>query len=767
MHARRRRGWLAGGVAAASGGSVLVLSPLPTGTATGVASGMHVVALAVALVALMQGARRGDAPMRRTRYWLAGSLLVTVVGSVAGLGYIAVQGSVPVPSLGDVAIAWVPMAIVGFWLVPTGQGRSAGTLRLVADGTVAASALFLTSWLLAIEPLWHTGRWSPAGRAVETLYPLCDVFVAAVALAVLSRARSDVRELLNFATAGLVLIAVSDTGSAVLLAQRGVSQFGWPDATLQAGLVLIVFAALSRPRGTPERRSYAVIDRTVLFVPVVVAVTVTLWHVAVVAPLTITDAIPAAIMVAAIVARQFVYIRELSLAGDQHRYDAAHDALTGLGNRKAFFERLGEHLGTPGSGTAAVLLFDLDGFKEINDTFGHDVGDDVLVSFATSLRELAPEAFVARLGGDEFAVLVTGADHERRAVALGTAVARGHRLSTEGRGPLQISCSTGVALSRAGDVSEVLLRRADLAMYAAKASPVSRLAFFSDEMAAVADRRHLLAAALRGAADRGEMSLLYQPLYRLSDRSLAGAEALLRWEHPQFGAVSPTEFIPIAEDTGCIDELGAWVLDQALSQVAAWRRGGRELPWLFVNVSAPQFTEALPTTVGAALARHDISPQQLILEITESQVPAYASSLPMQRLRETGVRIAVDDFGAGYSSFSQLARLPVDILKIDRDVIANLGRAAGRPVLDAIIGLATALGLATVAEGIELEEQADHVGSAGIDFVQGFYFSRPMPADALADGLSTSFVVPAKHRVVAGRRAGPSAAVPEPRDPQR
>jgi diguanylate cyclase (GGDEF)-like protein len=534
--------------------------------------------------------------------------------------------------------------------------------------------------------------------------------------------------------------------------------------------MFIIFAALSRPRGTPERRSYATIDRTALFIPVVLAVAVALWHIAAVAPLTFTDAIPAAVMVAAIVSRQFMYIRELSRAGDQHRYDAAHDALTGLANRKAFFERLGEHLRTPESGTAAVMLFDLDGFKEINDTFGHDVGDDVLLSFATSLREQGPDAFVARLGGDEFAVLVTGADQELRAVTLGTAVARGQRLSSDGRGPVQVSCSIGIALSRPGDVSEVLLRRADLAMYAAKASPLSRLACFSDEMAAVADRRHLLAAALGGAAERGEMSLLYQPLYRLSDRSLAGAEALLRWEHPQFGSVSPTEFIPIAEDTRCIDELGAWVLEQALSQVAAWRRDGRELPWLFVNVSAPQFTDALPMTVAAALARHDIRPDQLILEITESQVPAYASSRPMQRLRETGVRIAVDDFGAGYSSFSQLARLPVDILKIDRDVIANLGRVAGRPVLDAIIGLATALGLATVAEGIEREEQADHAGSAGIDFVQGFYFSRPMAGEALADGLATSIEVPSGPVVVAGRRGGaarPSGVVPSARDPQR
>jgi diguanylate cyclase (GGDEF)-like protein len=740
MRGRRWRGWTAVCVAAASALAVLALAPLPTSTATGLASAMHVVAMGVALVVLVRGARNGDGLMRRTRYCFAGAVLATVVGALAGLGYVVAQGSIPVPSLGDISLAWVPLAVVGFWLVPTRNGRSAGTLRLVTDGAVAASSLFFISWLLAIEPLWQTGRWSATGRAVEMLYPLCDVFVAAVALAVLPRARSDVRELINYAAAGLLLIAFSDSWSTVLLAERGVIAFGWPDATIQAGLVMLIFGAIGRPRSQPERRSYSTIDHSVLYIPVLVAMCVGIWHLADGNSFTLREGIPGAVMLTAIVVRQIVFTRELSRAADRHRYAAAHDGLTGLANRKAFFDRLGEHLRTPGSGTAAVLLFDLDGFKEINDSFGHDVGDEVLASFAAALREQAPSELVARLGGDEFAMLVTGDDLELRAVSMGNHLAAGRRLATAGRGALQVSCSIGIALSRPDDASESLLRRADLAMYVAKRSPMSRLACFSDEMAVVADRRHLLAAALDGATERREMSLVYQPLYRLCDRSLAGAEALLRWEHPRFGAVSPSEFIPIAEDTGCIDAIGAWVLEQAVAQVAAWRHSGHELPWLFVNVSAPQFTDELPDLVRSALARHGVRPGQLILEITESQVPAFGASRPMQRLREMGVRIAVDDFGSGYSSFAQLARLPVDILKIDREVIANLGHVGGRPVLDAIIGLATALGLSTVAEGIEHGDDAEQATNAGIDFVQGFFFSRPLSADAVTSLLDSGSI---------------------------
>jgi EAL domain-containing protein (putative c-di-GMP-specific phosphodiesterase class I) len=298
-----------------------------------------------------------------------------------------------------------------------------------------------------------------------------------------------------------------------------------------------------------------------------------------------------------------------------------------------------------------------------------------------------------------------------------------------------LGSSIGIAVLRDGDTPADALRRADLAMYSAKRSPTARLAVFSEDMADEAQRRHLLVAALAGAVDRGEMRLVYQPLYRLGDASLAGAEVLLRWTHPLFGAVPPDECIPLAEESGHINQIGAWVLEQSVAQMAAWERQGRHLPQLYVNVAARQFTDDLPALVADVLDRHGMQPSRLTLEITESQLPDLAANRPMQVLRKSGVQIALDDFGAGYSSLAQLARLPVDILKIDRDFIRNLGEAAGRPVMDAIINLAKALGLVTVAEGIEDMGQAVEATNAGVDFAQGYLFSRPIPPEELADRL--------------------------------
>ena len=698
----RRRSGKAVVVALLSALGVLGLSPLPTSTSTAIASVMHVAAMAIALVVLVRGARRGDLPMRRTRFWLAGSLTATIVGGLAGFGYVLVQGSVPVPSLGDLTLLWVPMAVIGFWCVPTGQGRSAGTIRLVADGAVAASALFFTSWLLVIEPVWRIGRGSLTGRTVEVLYPVCDIFVAAVALAVLPRARSDVRELLNFVTAGLLLIALSDSASAVLFARRGVAEFGWPDATVQAGLVLLIFGARSRPIGVPDRRSHAGIDRHLPYLPIVIAGGVGLRQIALGHRLALSEALPGAVMLAALVWRQFVYMREISLAADQHRYDASHDSLTGLANRTAFFARLGEHLRTPGSGTAAVLLFDLDGFKEVNDTHGHDVGDDILLSFATDLRHRAPYAMAARLGGDEFAVLVTGDHAELLAVTFGNTLAEGHRLATRGHGSLHVTCSIGIALSRPEDSSESLLRRADLAMYTAKRSPVCRLACFSDDMADSANRRHLLGADLERAVEAGELALAYQPLYGLADRSVIGAEAMLRWTHRDLGPVLPHELLQIAEDIGYMEKLVAWTLDQAVWQMACWSRCAGSPQSVLVSLPGSQFSAALPNVLGVVLQTHGVDAYRVILEVTASELPGIANSRGLQRLHDLGARIAVDDVGNGYSSFALLARSPIDMLRISRKDILSLEGVTRQRVLDALLGLAAALGLTAVTTGIDV-----------------------------------------------------------------
>ncbi len=729
--------------------SVVPLWALERETATALAGLMHAAALAVAIVAMIVAARASAGPMRAARWCFVASLTAVAAGTLIAVGYVVTVGAVPVPSLADaVLFLWVPLAILGFWRVPTRDGIGVPTRRLVADAAVAASALLFASWLVVLQPMLATGRWSNLGLATQLAYPVCDAVVVALVLSLLPRARADLRAFLNCVAAGLLLIAVSDSGSALLLSQRGVVAFGWPDVTLQAGMALLAFAALSRHRPVMNpRRRFARIDLLLPFVPVVLAAGVGLSHIATVGSLTLDAALLGALMLAALLARQAVYIAELSGAAARHRHAASHDELTGLANRKAFLERLEEHVTTPGAPPAAVLIADLDGFKEVNDSFGHDCGDVLLARFAAARAAGAGTHVPARLGGDVFAVLVVDDDPETTALTLA------RRLLAAGLPPASgvvLSCSIGVAGLRPGDLAVDALRRADLAMYSAKRARQSHVAVFVDAMAEQSDRRNLLIAALPGAVARGEMQLVYQPLYRLADHRIAGAEALLRWRHPLFGAVPPDEFIPLAEDSGQIREIGSWVLDAALEQLARWDVEGRQLDRLFVNAAAAQFTDDLPELVATTLRRYGIAAERLTLEITESELPDLAANSAMSMLRETGVHIALDDFGSGYSSLAQLARLPVDVLKIDRDVIRNLDATAGRPVLDAIVGLAKALGLATVAEGIETGCQAAAAADGGVDYAQGYLFSRPLPPDELT-------------QLLPRRSDGPATRVPQPR----
>jgi len=731
-------------VSALSAATVVPLWALPSQTAGAVAGVLHLATLLVAVLFMLRSARSGDPAMRRPRRILAAALITSAAGALLGLAYVVLAGSIPIPSIVDpVTLAWVPLAVFGFWLVPTREGLSGRTARLLADGAVAASSLFFASWLAVLEPLASTGRYGNLGLGVALAYPVLDVFVAAMVLSLLPRVRADLRPFLNCVAAALLLITLSDSGSAVLLAQRGVTRFAWPDLTVQAGMALLAMGALAHRRPVLRNRAVgSALDRYLTYAPIGFALAVGIWHGATAHTFGSDEGVLIALMIACIVARQAVYSRELGLTAAAHHRDAVHDALTGLANRKAFFARLQEHVSTPGCGTAAVLLLDLDGFKEVNDTLGHQAGDDVLVAYAARLTAAAPGDLVARLGGDEFAVLIVGDDAEAHALALADRVTSPDRSAAAATVQLP-ACSIGVSVLRPGDAAADPLRRADLAMYSAKRSSTCRLALFTDDMAGEADRRHLLVSALPGATGRGEMRLVYQPLYRLNDGTLAGAEALLRWTHPLLGAVPPDEFIPLAEDTGYINQIGLWVLEQSVAQMARWEHEGRFLARLFVNVAAVQFTDDLPGQVARVLHRHGLQAARLTVEITESQLPGLGVNQAMRRLRESGVHVALDDFGSGYSSLAQLARLPVDILKIDREFITNLGEEAGRPVMDAIVNLAKALGLATVAEGIEDLGQAAEANNAGIDFAQGYLFSRPVPGDELAARLPRVSAEPA------------------------
>jgi diguanylate cyclase (GGDEF)-like protein len=422
-------------------------------------------------------------------------------------------------------------------------------------------------------------------------------------------------------------------------------------------------------------------------------------------------------------------------------HQALHDPLTGHANRTLFLDRMahalsrGERNGDP----TTVLFLDLDGFKTVNDSLGHGVGDQLLCAVGERLNDcVRPSDTIARLGGDEFAVLL-----EETGIDIGTEVA-GRITETlsspflvEGR-QVAARASIGIASGPAGKrTADELLRDADLAMYHAKRLGKARHAVFEASMHTAALERLELEADLARAITSGEMLVHYQPIVRLADGSLTGVEALVRWNRPGRGLVSPQEFIPVAEESDLIVKIGRQVLEDACRQAGAWCSGHRPTSplQLSVNLSARQLVDpGLVADVEGALSRSGFDPTLLVMEITESILMEQSdrAMVSIAALKSLGVRLAIDDFGTGYSSLSYLRRFPVDVLKIDKTFIAALvGGPEDAALPRAIIRLAQTLQLVTVAEGIETADQLARLQELGCDFGQGYLFSRPLPADAM------------------------------------
>jgi diguanylate cyclase (GGDEF)-like protein len=425
---------------------------------------------------------------------------------------------------------------------------------------------------------------------------------------------------------------------------------------------------------------------------------------------------------------------------------AQYDALTGLANRTLFNDRLAQAIARAHrtEQPVALLFVDLDRFKEINDSLGHEAGDAVLRETAARLRAHLREGdSVARLGGDEFTVIledVAGPD-EVRAVAQKLMRAFAEPIVVDGQ-DLFPTLSIGVALyPRDGDTAEALLRHADTAMYQAKAEGRDGFQFYAPTMSAAVTERVTLEGRLRQALERGEFQLHYQPVVRLQTGEVASLEALLRWRHPEDGLIAPGRFIAVAEQTGLIVPIGAWVLRNALATLAAWRSGGADAPaYVSVNVSARQFrAPGFVEQVRDELADSGLPAEALLLEITESLLLRDDDQVwtDLAALRALGVRIAIDDFGTGYSSLSYLRQVPIDVLKIDRSFIQSM---AGSPqqtaLVDGIIRLAHTLGLQVVAEGIEDAAERDLLIGMGCTLGQGYLFARPMPAEQAARWLA-------------------------------
>jgi diguanylate cyclase (GGDEF)-like protein len=443
-------------------------------------------------------------------------------------------------------------------------------------------------------------------------------------------------------------------------------------------------------------------------------------------------------------------IAERRLADQRVVHMAHHDALTGLPNRTLLADRVGQAIARAhrSGGMLAVLFLDLDRFKNVNDSFGHAVGDMLLTSVSARLTASRREDdTVARLGGDEFIISIPDVSGAPEAEAVAARILAdlakpftisGHQLHADG--------SIGIALyPRDGDTAETLMRNADTAMYHAKESGRANYQFFSAQLTERVSRRLSTETNLRRALERGEFIVHYQPLVNLATGHVDGGEALLRWPQEDQRIISPVEFIPIAEDTGLIVPLGEWVLLEACAQAQAWQAQHPGLR-VAVNLSARQFRQKnLIGMIEQVLGESRLAPSLLELELTEGMLMHNVEEAAriLLRLDEIGVRLAIDDFGTGYSSLSYLKRFPIHTLKIDRSFVRDISTDPDdAAIVTAIVAMARSLNLVVTAEGVETEEQAAFLRSLTCDYAQGFHFGQPMPSTEFAARLGVAGTPP-------------------------
>ncbi|HET9103338.1 MAG TPA: EAL domain-containing protein [Solirubrobacteraceae bacterium] len=437
---------------------------------------------------------------------------------------------------------------------------------------------------------------------------------------------------------------------------------------------------------------------------------------------------------------------ERQVSDDDVRHRALHDELTGLPNRVLFVDRLQQAVARlrRTQGLAAVLFLDLDRFNLVNDSLGHGTGDELLALTAPRLRQAVRSSdTVARFGGDEFGVLLEEIGSEQDAIDMAERIAAVFtRPFVLGGEEHFVTTSIGIALAEGSERPEELIRDADAAVYRAKERGRGRYELFDERLRSRTLSRLRVENDLRRALERDELTLDYQPVVSLCDFSIVGVEALIRWEHPERGRIAPGDFISVAEANGLIEPIGRWVLEHACRQAARWyhERPDCAPVAISVNLSGVQIANpSLPATVAGALRASGLDPACLWLEITESVMLAEDEGLldALAALKAIGVQLVLDDFGTGYSSLSYLTRLPIDVLKVDRSFIDGLGTdPRATAITEAIVAMSHALSLRVVGEGAETGLQVSELGRLGCDYVQGFHFSRPVPARAITEMLA-------------------------------
>lgn len=707
-----------------------------------------VVSVVVPGVATIFAARSAATTQRRIRWaWvaLALGLAAATIAETIWSYYKFTSGQSPFPSAADAAYLVFPVGVLAALLLFPAGGSRQSQSRLVFDGVIVAASLLIVAWLTAMRPIYEQGGKTAQEMFVSLAFPVSHVAALTVAAVVLSRsARMPLTPLaLGLACMTLAEVAYAFVSAGGYVATHHVINVAW-----MAGMVLIMVAAAEGGRASFDADSGSEMPgwASILlpYAPLVLAGIVLAFdqpsHAR--SPLML---IAGVVLGLGVLARQLIAVAEnrrlMSTVADR----AMRDPLTGLANRALFQDRLGHalQLRQRDGRSIGILALDLDDFKLVNDSMGHPAGDELLISCATRLQGgVRAGDTVARLGGDEFAVLFEGHMDQWFPLAQRAVDAFDQPFIVDGH-ELLIRPSAGLAVAGPHDdpnlTADDLLKRADVAMYSAKRSHGQGVLTFHAGMADIDSSATGSGAAvvqllgkLRQAIDQSDLTLVYQPKFSAQTREVVGVEALLRWPHPDRGLLGPDEFLPMVRQYGLMGDVTDLVLNTALGDAARWHAAGVNTS-VAVNLFAPLLGDLdLPRKVGRVLDQRGLGASAVTFEITEDLLmeDLDRAKTVLAQLRERGIRIAIDDFGSGYSALSYLSDLPIDEVKLAADFIAPVlhdQRAA--TVVRAVIDLAQRLGLVTVAEGVQSDEMASCMAEFGCDVLQGYHFSEPVTAD--------------------------------------
>ena len=688
----------------------------------------------VALGFSVHAARSAEGRLRAAWTALALGLTAWTIGEVIWSYDELVLGEIPFPSAADAFFLLFPVGAGAALLLFRNRRGEGSDIRVLLDGLVVAGSLFVMSWILVLSRIYEAGAASTFEFVLLVAYPLADLVLLTMATIVLVGAPAGQRVPITLITLGLACMAIADSAYAYLSVQDEYFSGNPSDIGWVAGLLLLTIAAsVGRFELDNERAVDEVPGWAAVWLPIAPVMLAGLTLI-----LSRSDArssqpvvVAGLFVVAAVMARQFLAVRENRRLIAAVAAQAFRDPLTGLANRALFHDRLThalqmrERYGT----SVGVMVLDLDDFKLVNDNLGHRAGDELLNLFGQRLTDaVRPGDTVARLGGDEFAVLVEADAGQAHLLAERVIEAFDAPITLEGH-DLLVRPSLGLAVAAVNQpmLADDLIKQADLEMYAAKRSSRSPVTGGGEAVQMLGE--------LRRAVEQGELSLLYQPQFDLRTGQIVGAEALVRWLHPQRGVISPDEFLPLVRGHQLMAPITEFVLNQALDDAKRWSAAGLDLP-VAINLSATAVAiPDLPGRIEKALEARGLAASTLVIEITEDLFLEDSASARriLLSLRENGVSIAIDDFGSGYSALWYLRDLPVDKVKLDRSFIAPIAsdpKAAA--VTRAVIDLAHVLLLTTVAEGVEDETTAQLLRLYGCDVVQGYLYSPPVTAEEIS-----------------------------------